>query len=95
MNPVSHVKPFRIITDELTYSHIGTSLVHFKKSVKYVMEYKNPRAEEFYKKAQNTNDVFAKAELLEQMGDYELKSLNFKERLQDIFDRFLEKLLLK
>ena len=95
MNPVSQVKPFRIVADGLTYSHIGTSLVHFKKTAKYVMEYKNPKAEEFYKKAQNTRNMFEKAELLEQMGDYELKSLNFKERLQDIFDRFVEKLLLK
>ena len=93
-NPINP-KPFRIIADELIYSHIGTSMIHFKKPAKYVMEYKNPKAEEFYKQAQNARDIFEKAELLEKMGDYELKALNFKEYIKGVFDRFLTKCLLK
>ena len=95
MNPINQVKPFRIVSEKLMYTDIGTSLLHFKKPAKYVMEYKNPRAEEFYKQAQNTRDIFEKAELLEKMGDYELKALNFKEYISNIFDKFLEKCLLK
>ena len=95
MHPINQVKPFRIVSEKLMYTYIGTSLLHFKKPAKYVMEYKNPRAEEFYKQAQNTRDIFEKAELLEKMGDYELKALNFKEYISNIFDKFLEKCLLK
>ena len=94
-NSINQIKPFRIVADELMYTHIGTSLIHFKKPAKYVMEYKNPRAKEFYQKAQDTKDISEKIKLYEQMGDYELKALNFKEYIKDVFKIFLEKFLLK
>lgn len=88
-------KPFRIISEGITYSHLGTSLVHFQKTSKYVMEYKNPKAQELYMKAQATRDIYKKAELFEQMGDYELKSLNFKEHLQEGLNKLLSLFLFK
>ena len=89
------VKPFRIISESLTYTHFGTSLVNFRKPAKYVMEYNNPKAEELYKKAQATKNIYEKVALYEQMGHYELKSLSIKERLQDSFKKFLAKCLLR
>lgn len=94
-NKTFQTKPFRLMAEELTYTRLGSSLVNFKKPSKYVMEYKNPRAEELYKKAQNTRDFFKKVSLYEQMGEYELKSLNFKELIEYKFDKFLSKILIK
>lgn len=86
---IEKAKPFRIIADSITYSHIGTSLVHFKKPSKYVMEYKNPKAKELYEKAQATRDIYEKASLYEQMGHYELKTLNLSEIIREKFNKFI------
>ena len=42
------------------------------KRVNLVKEYVNPRAEELYKKAMQTNNIKEKTKLFSQMGDYEL-----------------------
>ena len=93
INPVSNqsfeAKPFRIIADSAIYSHIGTSFVHFKKPSKYVMEYKNPRAKELYEKAKATRNISEKVALYEQMGHYELKSLNLSEIIREKFNKFI------
>ena len=82
-------KPFRIVANSIMYSHLGTSLVHFKKPSKYVMEYKNPKAKELYEKAQKTADIKEKVRLLDEMGHYELKSLNLSEIIKEKFNKFV------
>ena len=88
-------KRFRIVVEPNLYSTIGSSVIRFKTSSKYVKEYSNPRAEEIYNKIQKSNDIYEKAALTEFLGHYELKELNFKEKFQSVLDKLLTDFLFK
>ena len=68
--------------------------IHYRFPIRkggYVKEYSNPEAKDIYKKLQQTKDIRERAKLDEQMGDYEIKPMNMKERIVEFFkERFLE-----
>ena len=51
----------------------------------YVKEYLNPNAKDIYKKLQETKDIYERAKLDEQLGDYEIKPMNTKEKIHMFF----------
>ena len=59
------------------------------KKVDCLKEFENPKAEELYKKAQQTSDLKEKADLLAQMGHYRITD-NKKE---SIISKFLQRIL--
>lgn len=64
-------KNFRVYLNQLDarHSYLGFDT---SKKIYCAKEYSNPKAEEFYKKAQVTKDWKTKAKLYEKMGGYEL-----------------------
>ena len=93
INPINNqtfeAKKFRLIVDDQIYTRVGTMMTNFKTTGKYVREFSNPKAEELYKKAQQTRDMEEKIQLYDQMGHYELKRLNIKERLHNTINKLL------
>jgi len=51
----------------------------------YVKEYSNPEAKGIYEKLQQEKDIYKRAELDKQMGDYEIKPMNKKEKIKMFF----------
>ncbi len=82
-------KKFRLVVNAVDYDRVGGRLTNFKNVGKYVKEYSNPTAKELYEQAQKTKDVKEQIRLYEEMGDYELKSLNLFERLREKFNKFV------
>ena len=77
-------KKFRLPINNIEYNIDGRPL--WSKKANSVKEYSNPKAEELYKKAQKSNDIGEIAKLYQEMGHYELKEMNFIERVKNFFN---------
>ena len=51
----------------------------------YVKEYSNPEAKNIYAKMQKEKNIYKRAEQDQQMGDYEIKPLNIREKTKMFF----------
>lgn len=78
-------KKFRLPIENIVYTIEGRTL--WSKKTFLVREYSNPKAKELYEKANQTKNIKDKAKLYIEMGHYEIKEMNFLERIKKFFHK--------
>lgn len=96
-NTAFEAKKFRLIVDATYYDRVDGALLNHRNVGKYVKEYSNPKARDLYNQAQKSTNVKEQIKLYNEMGDFEIKSLNIfeiiREKFKSIVNNFLTRSL--
>ena len=90
-----NAKKFRVPVKISTIDRSGIADRIKKKPGKWVQEYSNPKAEEIYKKAMGTEDLFKSLHLLRSMGAYELKDTRVIVQIKEWYNKNILQRILK
>jgi len=77
-------KKFRLPINDIVYTVGGIPL--WSKKSHCVKEYSNPNAKQLYEKAKQTHDIKEMTKLYSAMGHYEIKEMNFVEKIKSFFN---------